>query len=119
MECCICFEEKNLETIPCNHPVCSDCISRITICPMCRGRLYNELQSFEKIYYQHLIERAKFYVFLFEDSTEHFEYIHQFNDIIYRLELSYLVCNYAYRRYYEFFYMHLAEMKELLDVTEF
>ena len=42
MECVVCFTDTSYRTIPCAHPLCSDCIKswmqkgRVT-CPVCRG----------------------------------------------------------------------------------
>lgn len=50
-ECCICFEDKKMIKLLCNHKFCLDCIikhcdnSGMSKCPLCRNILYNRVQK--------------------------------------------------------------------------
>ena len=50
-ECCICFEEKKMIKLLCNHKFCLDCIrqhcniSRTNRCPLCRNILYCHIKN--------------------------------------------------------------------------
>jgi hypothetical protein len=37
-ECCVCYETKALFKIECNHPICYNCVRKLTqhVCPLCR-----------------------------------------------------------------------------------
>jgi hypothetical protein len=35
-ECDICYHTKLIHTLSCNHEICSDCYSQVTLCPFCR-----------------------------------------------------------------------------------
>lgn len=50
-ECCICFENKKMIKLLCNHKFCLDCIikhcdkSYLNKCPLCRNVLYNHIKK--------------------------------------------------------------------------
>jgi hypothetical protein len=38
-ECCVCYEQKQLQVTECKHSFCVTCGERLLICPMCRSKL--------------------------------------------------------------------------------
>ena len=47
-ECCVCFEEKRLQsTDVCTHHLCSTCLSRVDVCPVCRARMRHRNSAVE------------------------------------------------------------------------
>lgn len=51
--CCICFENNNDAFFDCAHGVCSECVSKIQNCPLCRANItniykFNEKKKIEK-----------------------------------------------------------------------
>jgi hypothetical protein len=35
-ECCVCYERTKNATLKCHHPICLQCISTLSKCPICR-----------------------------------------------------------------------------------
>jgi len=46
--CCICFErEKNILLLQCKHVcVCSNCVTTLTMCPICRSNISSNIQIY-------------------------------------------------------------------------
>ncbi|AYV83286.1 MAG: hypothetical protein Hyperionvirus5_92 [Hyperionvirus sp.] len=42
LECCVCLDEKILETTHCGHKICEDCVMLLEkkVCPICRSDIY-------------------------------------------------------------------------------
>jgi len=51
MACPICFEEKSLVRLTCNHSFCNECLREWNItCALCRKPIQRVLSLYEKLY---------------------------------------------------------------------
>ena len=43
--CCICFQDKVLESLKCKHKFCSECITKLDKCALCRVKLKSTIRN--------------------------------------------------------------------------